>query len=261
MIKAVFLDIDNTLTSPTTRRIPESAREAIRRARERGIRVFICTGRNTSTVEEGEVLEDLVFDGYAAVNGQLCYLPDGTVIHRQALPVEDVIAVCKVCRERNIALLVAERDRNYVSHIDAHVQSVIDLLKVDPYPVGSLEGIEMREVLALSPFAADDACEEALRAVLKHSNTVRFNDQNFDVIPNSGGKDVGMRILLEHFGIPLAEAMAIGDGDNDIAMLRAAGIGVAMGGSSPVVQAAADEVAPSPDEDGILKTFQKHGLI
>lgn len=261
MIKAVFLDIDNTLTSPMTRRIPESAREAILRAREKGIKVFICTGRNTRAVEEREVLEDLEFDGYAAVNGQLCYLPDGTVIHRHPLPVEDVIAVRDLCRERDIPLLVAESDRNYVSHIDAVVQGVIDMLKVDPYPVGSVNDIETREVLSLSPFASDDECETALRKVLKHSNTVRFHNLNFDVVPNSGGKDVGMRVLLKHFGIPIEESMAVGDGDNDIEMLRAAGVGIAMGGSAPEVQAAADEVAPSPDEDGIFRVFQKHGLI
>jgi len=261
MIKAVFLDIDNTLTSPVTRRIPESARVAIRRARAKGIKVFICTGRNTRTPEESEVLEDEVFDGYAAVNGQMCYLPDGTVIHTLPLAREDVIAVRDFCREKNISLLVAERDRNYISHIDAVADAVIRMLKVEPFAVDSVDALEEREILALSPFASDDACEAALRAILKHSNTVRFNNLNFDVIPDNGGKDVGMRILLDHFGIDAADCLAIGDGDNDIAMLQLAGIGVAMGGSEAAVQAAADDVAPTPDEDGIYKTFEKYGLL
>lgn len=261
MIKAVFLDIDNTLTSPVTRRIPESAREAIRCARKKGIRVCICTGRNTRDPIESEVLEEEAFDAYAAVNGQICYLPDGTVIHTQKLCREDVITVRDLCRERNIALLVAERDRIYVSHIDDVVRGVIDLLKVEPYETDSMDGIEDREVIALSPFASDDQTEKLLRAAMCDSHTVRFNGQNFDVVPNSGGKDVGMKILLDHFGIDPAECMAIGDGDNDIPMLRAAGIGVAMGGSAPEVLAAADDIAPSPDADGIYKTFEKYGLL
>ena len=98
MIKAVFCDVDNTLTSPKTRTIPSSALEAIRRARENGVKVLAATGRHTRTYEEGKILQGIEFDGYVAVNGQLCYLPDDTIIHKAVLDPRDVAVILRLRR-------------------------------------------------------------------------------------------------------------------------------------------------------------------
>ncbi len=256
----MFLDIDNTLTSSVTRTIPGSAREAIARARERGVKVFAATGRNTRTPEEGDILKGLELDGYVAVNGQLCYLPDGTVVHCLPLAGEDVEAVHAFCRAEEIPLLVSERDCNYITRIDAAVREFHDHIKIPIYEERAVESLAGRVVLALSPFIGS-AREKTLCALLRHSTTVRFNHINCDVIPLGGGKDVGMLKMLDYFGVPRERSLAMGDGGNDIAMLRAAGVGAAMAGSAPEVLAAADETAPSPDEDGIWKTFLRHGLL
>jgi hydroxymethylpyrimidine pyrophosphatase-like HAD family hydrolase len=78
-IKAVFTDIDNTLTDPQTHKIPLSAVQAIQLARNNGIKVFAATGRNLTANGAGPV-ENMEFDGYVTVNGQYCYLPDGTTL-------------------------------------------------------------------------------------------------------------------------------------------------------------------------------------
>ena len=65
-IKAVFFDIDGTLVSFTTHAVPESARRAIARLREQGVKVFIATGR---LLRHTEVVNDIEVDGYITVNG------------------------------------------------------------------------------------------------------------------------------------------------------------------------------------------------
>ena len=65
MIKAVFCDVDNTLTSPESRGIPARALEAIRIARKNGIKVFAATGRQTRAYEEGKILHGIELDGFA----------------------------------------------------------------------------------------------------------------------------------------------------------------------------------------------------
>ena len=66
---------------------------------------------------------------------------------------------------------------------------------------------------------------------------------------------------LDENGLKREEIMAFGDGENDIDMLKFAGIGVAMGNASDEVKAAADYVTDSVDADGIAKALKHFGLI
>jgi len=260
MIKAVFCDVDNTLTSSKTRTIPASALEAIHKARKNGVKVFAATGRHTRTYEEGKILQGIALDGYVAVNGQLCYLPDDTIIHKAVLDPRDVTVVLRLAKELNFACCLVEMDKIYLTSIDENVRSFHEMIKI-PFPVvTSPEGAEHRGVLSVAPYI-DYETEELITPQLRNSAIVRFNPYNCDVIPRTGGKDVGMRAILDYFGVPVEQAMAIGDGQNDVSMLKAAGVGVAIGQCSPEVMAAADYHAPEADEDGIWHTFEQFGII
>ena len=67
MVKAIFFDIDGTLVSFQTHTVPESSREALRLLREKGIKVFIATGRPKTLMMDA--VGDLDFDGYVTLNG------------------------------------------------------------------------------------------------------------------------------------------------------------------------------------------------
>jgi len=260
VIKAVFCDVDNTLTSSKTRTIPASALEAIQKARKNGVRVFVATGRHTRTYEEGKILQGIALDGYVAVNGQLCYLPDDTIIHKAVLDPQDVTVVLRLAEELNFACGLVETDKIYLTKIDENVRSFHEMIKIPLPMVTSPDGAASRDVLSVAPYI-DYETELQITPYLRNSEIVRFNPYNCDVIPREGGKDVGMQAVLDYFGVPIEQAMAIGDGQNDISMLKAAGIGVTIGQCSPEVMAAADYHAPEADEDGIWHTFEKFGII
>lgn len=73
MIRAVFFDIDGTLVSLKTKRCPDSTKAAIRALREKGIRVYVASGRSRFELEEQEMLRGMTFDGYLTNNGQIVY--------------------------------------------------------------------------------------------------------------------------------------------------------------------------------------------
>ncbi len=68
-------------------------------------------------------------------------------------------------------------------------------------------------------------------------------------------------LLLEHLGVDVSDALANGDGHNDLEMLAHVRIGVAMGDAVPELLAIADEVTGTVDEDGLLTSFARHALI
>lgn len=260
MIKAVFCDVDNTLTSSVTRAIPASALEAIRIARNNGVKVFTATGRQTRAYEEGKILHGIALDGYVAVNGQLCYLPDDTIIHKALLDPRDAAVILLLAKELRFACCLTEVDKLYLTGIDENVRSFHEMLQIPYPPVIPVNGTENLDVLSIAPYINLET-EALVKPHLSNSAIVRFNPFNCDVIPHNGGKDVGIRAMLDYFGLPIEQAMAIGDGQNDITMLKAAGVGVAIGQCSPEVMAAADYHAPEADENGIWHTFEKFGII
>lgn len=83
---------------------------------------------------------------------------------------------------------------------------------------------------------------------------------NIEIAPAGASKASGLATLCSKLGIPLAQVCAIGDGGNDAAMLREAGLGVAMGNAIPEALAAADEVAPTNAEDGFADFVERRLL-
>ena len=82
-----------------------------------------------------------------------------------------------------------------------------------------------------------------------------------DIISKSVSKQTGVKILLENLGIDFSEVVSIGDGDNDIELLKASKIGIAMGNGSDNLKECADMVTDSIDDDGVYKAMVKLGLI
>ena len=86
MTKAIFLDVDGTLISFKTHRVPASALDALREAHARGVQLFIATGRAAADLAD---LEAIPYDGVAALNGADCLMRDGRVVARHPIPRAD----------------------------------------------------------------------------------------------------------------------------------------------------------------------------
>ena len=78
MIKALFFDIDGTLVSFRTHSVPDSTVKALAEAKNKGIKIFISTGRPRPLINNLEPIEDLI-DGYITVNGAICTVGSETV--------------------------------------------------------------------------------------------------------------------------------------------------------------------------------------
>ena len=121
---------------------------------------------------------------------------------------------------------------------------------------------EIREPMAKVIFATD--CETELMQVesilrvhprADHFNMLRSERTFFEVLPSGIDKGVAITQLAEYLGIPLAHTVALGDYDNDIAMLRAAGLGLAVANSCQAALDAADAVTVSNEEHAVARVI------
>ena len=102
---------------------------------------------------------------------------------------------------------------------------------------------------------------ENLAPKIPNCKITRWYEDGIDIISKDGGKDHGIRKILEDHGFTREESIAFGDSDNDLEMLEFAGIGVAMGNAAESVKEVADYVTSHIDEDGIWNACKYFELI
>lgn len=262
MIKAIFFDIDGTLVPFGTPGIPAEVSDAIARVRTAGVKVFIATGRHLEWIDN---LGDTEFDGYVTVNGAMCLLADKhTCIHRRCIARDDVERAIDFSHRSPIPLVVVPADGDiFINRIDDNVRFVQKMLRVNHIDVRELDSARGRDVVQMMAFGTEKERTDSrlFETVLTDCEPTSWNSYFCDIIPRGSDKSVGIDRMIEHFGIPLSETMAFGDGGNDIGMLRHVAIGVAMGNADTAVKSAADYVTTPVDAHGVLNAFHHFGLI
>lgn len=256
--KIVFFDIDGTLYSMRTNRIPPSALDAIRQLRAQGILVFLATGRHKVQIETLPQFQGLEYDGGVTLNGSYCYDQTGVIFHNPICR-EDITGLLEKLRQDPIPCGFIEESQSYVNYYNDWVYQVHDMIHTPLLPLGDLDrGLENPVYQVLLYLKPEDS--DAL-PFMPNCRSTRWNTGGLDVIPATGGKALGIEKILEHYGIDKADTMAFGDGENDLDMFEAVGFSVAMGNAVPQLRAVADYVTEAVDDDGITKALHHFGLI
>lgn len=258
MIKAVFFDIDGTLVSFNTHRIPASAENAILALRAKGIKVFIASGRHLLSINNLGALE---FDGYVTLNGGCCTVGRDRVIYKNSMAAEDVESFVRYMEEvEDFPCIFVHEHALYMNYHNETSREIFRMLNFPEPPIRPLREAARGETFQLVAFFTESQ-ERAVMNVMPHSEVTRWNPVFTDVIPRGSSKQVGIDKMLAYYGISLEETMAFGDGGNDISMLGHVGIGVAMGNAVDEVKRVASHVTASVDEDGVAKALRHFGVI
>ncbi len=260
-IKAIFFDIDGTLVSFKTHQVPQSTVEAIAKAKANGVGVYISTGRPLQIITNLKAIEPYI-DGYITTNGAFCFVGDKTVCCNP-IPDADVSTLIADADRCDYAVLVVGksgvrlynpkpvfdeifvRDLN-VTNIDTSLPPA-DILGKDP-------------ILQLTPFFSADH-EAQLMPQLPGCVSGRWHPAFTDITSKFADKGKGLEAMTDFLGININETMAFGDGGNDVAILRRAGIGVAMGNAGEPARQVADFITTSVDDNGVWNALKHFGVI
>lgn len=255
MIKAAFFDVDGTLLSFKTHRVPASTERALEAMRERGIKTVISTGR--PVYQMPEFLLD-GFDAYITLSGQYCFDADG-VYRSQPIDDADVRAVVEQVDAGVYDSLCMQGEDSFVNEFSPRVLAAAknagltyrkdDFHKAFDAPV--------YQFCAFVPPEDDHIVHEVTSNII----TTRWCDIFCDIVPAAGGKDFGVRATLERMGIAPEEAIAFGDGENDLSMFGAVGTSVAMGNAWGGTKDAATFVTTDVDHDGVWNACEHFDLI
>lgn len=258
MIKAVFFDIDGTLVSFNTHVVPQSTIESLDALRRKGIKVFVATGRQLQSINN---LGTLAFDGYVTLNGGFCVAGKDEVIYKHSIPNADVDALVHYQETvESFPCAFVREDGIYLNYKNESVEKLFKMINFPEPSMRPLQDVLGKTVFQLIAFFSPGQ-EERIMSVLPHCESTRWNPLFTDVVPAGSSKAIGIDKIIQHYGISLAETMAFGDGGNDVAMLRHAHIGVAMGNADDDVKKNADYVTDTVDENGIFNALKYFNVI
>lgn len=234
MIKAIFFDIDGTLLMPYTGELLETTRKALYDLQEKGIKIFICSGRHLREIEE-QPIYDIHFDGYICLTGQLGLNENYEVIFDH--PIESMDYLKYLFNENIYPIVFIEKERLYLNYCDGYVEKAQEMVASAVPEISTYQGDLVYQAVAY----VDQ--EQAKEIQIPGCRITRWNPYGIDIISKVGGKAKGILEMLDYFDIDISETMAFGDGENDIDMLKLVQIGVAMPWADEHVKKSADYIA------------------
>lgn len=270
--KYIFLDVDGTLVD-FDGRLPLSAETALRTAQQNGHRLILCTGRQKSQIYPW-LLQKIPFDGVISSSGANVEY-NGKCVARHLFPKDRLENLLCFFRRENIPFCLQTAESLYAEPWCAEgIFSYFQQNGVDPDKMVSLFG-------DLTPVACADTLTNVEKVVYYNAGEDvaimrrrvgadyqiagysfgNLGAVNGEISLSTVNKAKGLEACLKHCGADVRDSVAVGDGDNDMDMIRFAGIGIAMGNATPELKRAADCVTDSIDCDGLQKAFFSVGLI
>ncbi len=265
-IRLVFSDLDGTLLNKECKISPRT-REAISKMIKKGHKLILTSGRPLNSILEVKEQSGLNYPGMLIIsnNGAIVYDcdTDTRLIDHRVTSEElryltgEAVKMGVYCHGyTDTHIITTEETRelaSYTSRIHLPVTVVDDIADALPEGSSKLMAINLDDHAKLEAFREHiaDFCEGRIQAVFS-------NPTYLELLPINAGKGSGIRYVCDYFHVPLSHAYACGDAENDISMLEAAGIAVAMQNADERVKQIADIVTKQDNNnDGLADLFDE----
>lgn len=264
-IKLITIDIDDTLVN-TAKQVTPRVKAALQEATAQGVKVVLTTGRPLPGVQE--YLDELGLnhqdDQYAITyNGGVVQTTNGEELGGKELAYSDYLRLREVADELGAYLQVETIDAAYTSAKEINYWASREnfLIKM-PLIIKPVDEMDPNDHYVKFMFIGDeadiDSWRDALPADVKDAYyIVKSTPQHLEFMHKDATKGSGLLTLVAKLGIDQSETMALGDQQNDITMIEAAGLGVAMGNAVPEVKAVADVETTTQNTDGVGVAVEK----
>ncbi len=256
--KIIFFDIDRTLYDPDTRKIPSSTITALKQLHEnKDIEIVIATGRAIYMLHIIDEIKEYI-NIFITINGQII-IKDNKTIYRKPLAQEKVLKVVKQFEKDQMKYgFLGETDET-LNIVDDKGKKAFELVNM------KLPRIDPHFYLDNDIFQMWAFCEKKdhqhYRKIFNDLAIVSWLGDGFDILNKGISKAKAIEMILKIEGIPLENAYAFGDGDNDIEMLDLIPKSVCMGNGSVAAKKHATYLTDDIKNDGLLKGLIKLGIL
>lgn len=258
MIKLMAIDVDGTLLHDD-HHLSERNKKAIFMAKEKGIKVILATGRGPRSCDpliDSLKLTDLMITH----NGAVLYDPTENRAEEEVgyKPVE-LMPVVEYCRARNIHFDASTAFDIYTEELKEEYIPIYQQFFAQPIVVDDIACLKetiVKFTLTIEPGEIERIYADMLPRFSSFS-IIRSGEMFIDVMHPQATKGHGLRSIMDRYKLTPDQVMAFGNYYNDLGMLKIAGIGVAMKNAPLDVQAKADWIAKTNNEDGVAQVIEE----
>ena len=278
--KIVFFDIDGTIWDYEGR-IPASVKPAIDKLKENGHIPVICTGRAKGHVRD-ERLMNMGFDGIIAACGAHVEYK-GEILFEQFMPQSWIEKIAKMSIGCNVPIVFEGKQKYWISangfKHDDFVARMIEVMGEDAvifqdYSDEIVANKFSGDILLSSKY--EEFCEALSSEIsfithelgtapginqAKHGEDPYRITGVFEAVIPGTSKAQGMKVICDYLKMDMKDTFAIGDSNNDIEMVNAAGVGIAMGNASKNLKETADYITQDLEDDGVYKAREHFKLL
>lgn len=262
-IQCIALDLDRT-TLNQYGKLSDGNRQALMAAIEKKICVVIASGRGFDSLPE-DVLSVPGIEYAITSNGAAIYhIPTGKCLHQYKLIPDSINLLLQTVKEYPVALEIfmdgiAYGEADYVNNPVSYgtTAAAVPYIQTTRRPVTHMHDFISRHqtnIDSLDIVVSSPQLKKELWTKLSKISDFYITSsvpQLIEISHKNAGKHSGLRFLMDFLHLRLEQTAAFGDGDNDVDLLQAAGIGIAMENASPKCKAAADAVTRHHNEDGV----------
>jgi Cof subfamily protein (haloacid dehalogenase superfamily) len=264
-LRAVALDVDGTLLD-SSHNISPAVRKSIHDIWQQGIQVILASGRHVGSLSQ--LLMELGVEGYVVAfsGGAVARVTSSKrieIIQQHQLELAHAEAMAHKALANGLSVAWSTLDHWYTPDAMGLYQQEARILRQEPVVVPGLRGLNVapHKLQIMSHNAGGIVCLRAMRDAISSQYSALFShDYMLEIMPKGTNKAAGLTKIGQLHGMTLSEMVAIGDAENDIEMLRHAGLGVAMGHAPDTVKAAADWITLTNGEDGVAFALEQDWL-
>ena len=260
----IALDLDGTALTPDNRVAPATV-EAISEARRRGVRVVVSTGRICG--EAAEFARQLGLDDYMVTSGgaTLSLLGEGRCFMRLSMPWEASVRAAAALERVGLSTMVYVGERILITPYDEMMfgkyksnEGYLSVKKVVP---SVAEWAAENRVMVDKIFSRslDPVTIARARQVLSQVGGIRVMSSaadNVEIVSPAADKGAALAMVCRLYGTDLSRCAAVGDSENDLEMLRAVGMPIAMGNARDDVKALCRHVTDDNAHDGVARAIE-----
>ncbi len=262
MYRLLATDIDDTLLAADGS-LPESNREALIRLHKAGIAIVFCSGRADVSIHGiASTILPLADDEYLiSFNGARVVTADTRrIVTRQYLTRQSIAAIVAYARDNRLHVQgylgdeflvekLTDTVKAYAASTKTKWRVVDDLVSALPDGSPKLLFIGAHELLVEH--------RDPISAVAGPAELMFSKPHYLEIVSAGVNKGSALSGLAAALGIPIEETVAVGDAANDVDMIRAAGLGLAVANAHQVARNAADVVLDSHASDGVMKEIAR----